>query len=914
MSISLSAQKGHQSVSTATSHTSDQVSDRCVAGLFKYSTLPRSFLVASRSNKSRRPQANVILSPSRHSIQVRHVSSSRIALAAFPSLLGKITGRSTEKAPTNDEDEDIPAAFQRALETHDTAKLKALWVKIIYQHRKGLFAISDDLNQHQLEQALWIMSFSRKPANVKDMIRLVSRRDGPLTLNNLESLGKEAVARALLELGLPKRTETIFDLTPNAVSKLTKDDVTWLTLALQCLIRWTNADDLDGHRALALRALGSQGTIGSSSDIYRGVVCELAEKGFLEDVVMVSDLAQQRGLHIYDTPTTIKVLRASDRYPESPEGFESLRSQLLDKLALKTDSATWGIDLWNWKLEKATQRDGPEAVASMVEKMKSSPVQPNEETISVLLNARLHSIAQSLTDNAISSLPQRLVDEFWDTEKQLEMEIEGPMVMERAFLRVANTIKSNPTIDAHEKDGLIYAAFERVTAMGAQLTVPMAAAVIANLSNHPNNYERINNVRTELLASIDENYGFAHDTREVSVRTIEDQLRLIYERSIDSLLQQNLSDPVPLALLLVDDMRKRSVSFTKPTALRLTSDLMKRALNHHDAFRAYSYIKALDPYTLNEQDYTNIIRQFIRISVPDAPYPDPKLTFEFLRDMRDGRVPVTAQIYTIMIAEYTWHLRSSLRNMRADFFNNGGLAAATPDSHARSAERKEAIRSQTMSTITRIHSIIKLDSFVDVDVPLMTALMDAYGQLRDWRSAFSIWSDIAARHKSERQMYAPDPLPPHIVTLYRPAVSVVLDICGYADNLPRARKVWDWAETRGMVRANYGNFKSWMECLCRSGNTLEAYEVARGPFMERCFSDRASAAAISPVRGQKNDETELIVLEMLVRFSWQSDSVWEHLRERLPRDFPTQWEVLKAGDVVRRRQTDFARQQKQRYK
>lgn len=548
---------------------------------------------------------------------------------------------------------------------------------------------------------------------------------------------------------------------------------------------------------------------------------------------------------------------------------------------------------WNWSLRERLRAGNPDEAMSAMEtsvgEMRGAGVLPDQETFQVVLLQKLETSSGSKVD--VQTLPDGYIDKVWETSALLGID-PSDGVWNKAFGRLVRMIDQAPGLSQEERRGAIYTAYENAVRAGARVTVPLAKQVVDRLvkgkvqeADSKANYARVNNVRSDLGAAMDESEEIV---RASSMRLLErdEALRSIYMVCLAGAIAG--SNVVPDAVSLLDEMRRRHITLDRVTAMRLTIDLMDRAEQHHDAFRAYSYVRALDETQMREDGYMEVIQHFIRLVLPKSPWPAPKLTFEFLRDMRDVGVPPQAKVYTMMVNEYTQYLRRRRRERASTLAMGAVLADSTT--------ADERIASNTIQTIQKIHSIVKLDSFLDVDLALLTALMDAYNQLQLWSETFELWNEIVMRHRGERA--SEDSRMTTIQRVaYRPALSVILDACGYSGNLTRARKIWEWAHGRDMIRTSYGNWKSWIECLCRCGKLSEACDIVRGPFQEEWLKDEAR-------EGIKVDEDELPVLEMLVRFSWRDRSDWTEVKEMLVKEFPEQWELLKERKVVKARELD----------
>jgi len=627
--------------------------------------------------------------------------------------------------------------------------------------------------------------------------------------------------------------------------------------------------------------------------VFRGVIGDFTRAG---DIKRFYDVAKDAGLDT-DEELIVGVLNhvhLGASVGEQDGKYDELRRNL----ETRKKEGTLGVKGWNWHIReriRVGQVEGPSgnaAIEETVKDMRQAGISPNQETFELLLFSKLDHDAETST-TSIQSLPDGYIDKVWETTALLGLDPED-QTWERAFEKVIRTVDRTEGLGEEERRELVYTAYENAVRAGARVSIPLARQVVDRLKDPSTSaqsktastpdYTRINNVRSDLGAAMDESDEILRGGLLTMVDR-DEALRSIYAVCLEGAVVGN--NAVPDAISLLDEMRRRHVVLGQTTAMRLTFDLMDRAQTHHDAFRAYSYVRALDPMIMDEQDYLDIILHFIRLVLPKSPSPLPKLTFEFLRDMRDAAIPPQARVYTMMVNEYTRYLRRRRKER------------ATGSGESTGSDEK--IAGNTIQTIQKIHSIVKLDSFLDVDLPLLIALMDAYNQLQLWPETFELWNEIVARHRMERESSADGRQTSLQRVAYRPALSVILDACGYSGNLARARKIWEWAHGRDMIRCSYGNWKSWIECLCRCGRLTEACDVVRGPF-KRSWSDGMLGPDERTTLLSRVDQDELPVLEMLVKFSWRSKSEWIEVRKMIESEFPEQWEVLKRKGKVKGRE------------
>ena len=759
--------------------------------------------------------------------------------------------------------------------------------------------------------------------------------DSPhLPLSSLSPLGAESLARGLFQLGQRPLLEKLFigsTLSPGVVGIQNAETLRWV---MRTLIRGRKDGPglqlslrrvrqlMESHRAI-LDAPGAE------EKVYEVILEDYAMREAFEEFERIWQDVRDRGLNM-DEAVEVKALRMSSR------GKKTYRV-LDEQLSIRREEGRLGIHGWNWtlqtRLDDALTLSSEETLSSSgithfaqltLNEMRSASVKPDQETFAIIVLAQI-------SRNPVDRLVEEYVDRVWQASSVMGLDPEDKN-WEAFVERVIRSINNSGLEEADKRES-IYSAYELAVRAGAKVTIRLAKLVVdqiaSNSAGSGPDYVRVNNIKADLAAAMDESKEIMLDSQR-TLKERDDDLRAIHLVSLQGAMRRGsknevAKDIIPDTIAVLDEMRKRSVTLPHQMTLVTILDLMSRAQHHHDAFRAYSYVRALAPGRLSEEDHLEILQHFIRLSLPKSPWPLPKLTFEFLRDMRDSGLPVRAKVYTMMVNEYTRYLRRRRKGRSSSPGSNEATSAALSGTDIGGPDQR--ILSNTLQTIQKIHSIVKLDSFLDVDLPLLTSLMDAYNQLQLWPETFELWNEIVARHRMERGV---DPDVETTQTAvqrmaYRPALSVILDACGYSGHLSRARRIWEWAHERDMIRCSYGNWKSWIECLCRCGKTMEACDVVRGPFKKQWLAARsaqgstasfARMAAIDKgddvvdnagepdlwIAESSKDDSELPVLEMLIRFSWRDKSDWLEVRSMIETEFPEQWEMLRASKMVKGRE------------
>lgn len=315
-------------------------------------------------------------------------------------------------------------------------------------------------------------------------------------------------------------------------------------------------------------------------------------------------------------------------------------------------------------------------------------------------------------------------------------------------------------------------------------------------------------------------------------------------------------DVAKQATPLIDELRERRFTLAERDKMRVIKRLMESTVDHRDAFRMYSWIRGLNPKAFTYDQYLEIINHFADLSLVKSPRVPPELLAEFITDIKKAGRRMDAKMYTTIISRFTRFLRQRRRQL-----TETDLVEMIPSTDDHTV-------SQTLHLVRKLHGTIRLDSFLDVDVPLLNAIMDAYNQLGAWPECFTVWQELVDQHAWTPQREA-----------YQPSLSIILDACGYSGQLERARRIWAWA-TRGAVPVNRNNVAAWVECLCRTAQVVEATTLLCDP------------AGLNDVASDLRIDKRL--LELPLKFAWRHDEVVRRQVRQMIRDrFPDEWPALR---------------------
>jgi pentatricopeptide repeat protein len=329
----------------------------------------------------------------------------------------------------------------------------------------------------------------------------------------------------------------------------------------------------------------------------------------------------------------------------------------------------------------------------------------------------------------------------------------------------------------------------------------------------------------------------------VPLKTTRDRDRLL-ELYTTLLRAASRVGSLDIATRLIKDLRARSLPLPPSGATSILIAIMRIAPGHHAAFGIYAHFHALNGARLSANDYSAILACFLDTK-KQSPFAPPKLYLEIVQDMRRSGFRPDSQVLASLLRSYGARATGVLRSSNDPAFRASHL-------------------SWIHKAIKDLHIFLRLDELVEVDVPLLNALMDAYSRVGAYTSAFEVWGELVERRARED--------PARVKDLYGPSISIALDTCGRSDQLGRARRIWAWARHHGLD--NPHTWDTWVECLCRLGKLDEAVDVVCNEMKEQ------QAGAPRPTKD---------TLEVLLRFAWSREDL-NDVPRRVMQDFPEMWE------------------------
>ncbi|KAJ7751295.1 hypothetical protein DFH07DRAFT_532918 [Mycena maculata] len=258
-------------------------------------------------------------------------------------------------------------------------------------------------------------------------------------------------------------------------------------------------------------------------------------------------------------------------------------------------------------------------------------------------------------------------------------------------------------------------------------------------------------------------------------------------------LSSNIKTAHPIALSLLNDMKSRGIKAT--TSIKTSNIVleMRNCDTLDDAFQYYRKRRA----DLTEQGYISVLHAFSRMSLRMG-HPDSlEMYFEMVAEMRQAGFKVSARIYTDILQQF-----AEIANIRKSQWRRGKEYSRNP-----LTPMPPKMLADLNAAVHQIHDIMTLDPRVTPQSVVWNQLLDTYQRLENFPAAYRTWQWLFYSGK-----YGPV------------AVSIILDACGYAGDLTKAKEIVAQLTSVNYV-LNLHNWNTYVECLCRLQQFSDAIKV-----------------------------------------------------------------------------------------
>ena len=305
------------------------------------------------------------------------------------------------------------------------------------------------------------------------------------------------------------------------------------------------------------------------------------------------------------------------------------------------------------------------------------------------------------------------------------------------------------------------------------------------------------------------------------------------------------------ALLLLKDMATSGIRLPVFSYSPVVVSLMQSAPDHQTAYTIYTRFYNLNPTGFDRDSFNRLVNAFINLAPSDSGFvlPPVEMFLDIMKTMHLAGIPPSQHLLTSLLSRYGY--------------------LATTRQAGMDLERVQDRCSILYEAINDLYLRVKLDPAIDIDIPFLNALMDAYNRVGATSSALSTWDQIVERRSREPVDSSPDKFPA--------SVAIALDVCGRNRLVKRADRIWAWARRHGFASATR-TWNGWIENLCRSDQFDRAERVL---FVEM---KQETEGAPSP---------DVESARILLKFALGSEEKRERVCRRIQEEFPEWWPELR---------------------
>ena len=350
---------------------------------------------------------------------------------------------------------------------------------------------------------------------------------------------------------------------------------------------------------------------------------------------------------------------------------------------------------------------------------------------------------------------------------------------------------------------------------------------------------------------------------------------------------------VGTARALLKQMTARGVRIDQQSKVNAASILMRISSSWEEAFSVYREVGKLETGAFgapadarvsetgyDAKAYVSLLDVFRKLELPDGASDDmlsgdkgaqghgtgtapPEYLLSILHDMQEAGHQPTAALYTSLL----------------DYYGKSHMPS--------------------FAGVWSTHELIKQDTELEPDLPLINALMNAYNRAGAPGPVFSIWESLMV-HRQE---------------VDGGTMAILLDTAGRHGMLGLARKAVAAIQRQQRSAMNKSAWDAWVECLARCDRLEEAVEVVFGTMTKQLVRDAIennapdppslSSAPGEPIRDQcgriigPDSKTLQTLLKFaardrdLARRHGRTSSTWHLVRTRVQDEMPWLWEDVK---------------------
>ncbi|WVW84463.1 hypothetical protein I302_106497 [Kwoniella bestiolae CBS 10118] len=445
--------------------------------------------------------------------------------------------------------------------------------------------------------------------------------------------------------------------------------------------------------------------------------------------------------------------------------------------------------LWNAMVELAIARNDRDIVEELIGRMKDRGIKAPQKALTFLSVQNLRSYVSSRSTMGFSEI----VGSVDHAEKICGVESKADVWAEVVRVYLVE-VKSHDNLD------VVLEVYSEILSRGIEVSAELARNIIIPLSNS-RQQSRLN----DMMRIYDD---YLSSSLAFKTRRETHKFQPVYQYLLMSCAK---SEPpaTTFALRLLNDMKVHQVEISSGNMISLLVLLMKSSEDHYSAFNLYSHFYDLSHSSIDEEGYKVILINFLNLYWDRSPFCPPELFIAIMKDMSKNGYQPDSHILSSLLKQYGSQATKLRRKLRSTPTVSGSTAISPYDEEVDIGEQLDTLS----QSIRDIHTLLKLDPLIIPDIPLLSAMMDAYSRVGAYSECFEVWDELVSRRSREA--------PEKLKELYAAGLNVILDACGWSYSLNRGRKIWAWAKKWELVWEKK-HFDSYVEFLCRNSQLAEA--------------------------------------------------------------------------------------------
>ncbi|WWC88850.1 uncharacterized protein L201_003765 [Kwoniella dendrophila CBS 6074] len=478
--------------------------------------------------------------------------------------------------------------------------------------------------------------------------------------------------------------------------------------------------------------------------------------------------------------------------------------------------------LWNAIIEVYISQNNFGGVEYTIERMRDKGIDPPQKALSFLSIQNLKSNIESKSEISLNDL----IGSVENSERICGISA-SVNVWSDIIKYYLSEVKSQNSLD------IAMEVYQEVLSRGLEVSVDLSKNLIIPLCTLRKT-SRLNDV----IRIYDD---YVASSKAFSTRKEKDKISSLYHYLLMACAKSQDLSPSSVtssyathtAIRLLNDMSINGITINSTNLISLLVLLIKSSQDHYSAFNLYAHFQALG-IKIDEQGYQVILTTYLNLNWDKSPYPPPELFISILKDMNKSGYHNTSSYVLSNLLKVYGHQATKLRrksslssyrtiNPYSSSHSSTSAISLPLDENGFEINLEDQLDNLGQS-IRDIHTLIKLDPLINVDIPLLSSLMDSYNRLGAYSECFEVWDEIIQRisrlpltnnHNNNNDIIKENR------ELYAASINVIFDACGWSYSLKRGKKIWLFLKRKNLIWEKK-HYDSYIEFLCRNSQLKDA--------------------------------------------------------------------------------------------